>query len=140
MAVIEELIRTEADGGISFGNYELTQKTKKADFESGGSIYKIKTYHEITRLERNETVLYESVPGTAVSGMHVSEDQISFTVEGNKDVQITLGLGEEKSYAVKINGVDEGVIRTTMSGKLTISVDLEEQDHAVVEITAAEEA
>ena len=32
MAVVEELIRTEADGGISFGNYELDTKTKVSDF------------------------------------------------------------------------------------------------------------
>ena len=28
MATIKELIRTEAAGGISFGNYELDTKTK----------------------------------------------------------------------------------------------------------------
>ena len=33
MSVISELIRTEADGTISFGNYELSQKSKISDFE-----------------------------------------------------------------------------------------------------------
>ena len=33
MSVISELIRTEADGGISFGNYELDTKSKLSDFE-----------------------------------------------------------------------------------------------------------
>ena len=33
MPVITDLIRTEADGSISFGNYELKAKTKKSDFE-----------------------------------------------------------------------------------------------------------
>ena len=28
MAIVEELLRTEADGGISFGNHKLEQKTK----------------------------------------------------------------------------------------------------------------
>ncbi|MBQ9062784.1 MAG: endosialidase [Eubacterium sp.] len=137
MAVINELIRTEADGSISFGNYELTEKTKKADYESGGSIYKVKTYNEITRLERNDTVLYESVPGTAVTGLQVSEDAVTFRVEGNKDVQITLGLGEGVSYDVRIDGVDDGVVKATMSGKLTISIDLEEKGSAEVEIREA---
>ncbi|MBR0397334.1 MAG: endosialidase [Eubacterium sp.] len=137
MAVINELIRTEADGSISFGNYELTEKTKKADYESGGSIYKVKTYNEITRLERNDTVLYESVPGTAVTGLQVSEDAVTFRVEGNKNVQITLGLGEGVSYDVKIDGVDDGIVKATMSGKLTISIDLEEKGSAEVEIREA---
>lgn len=32
MSVVSELIRTEADGTISFGNYELPAKSKKSDF------------------------------------------------------------------------------------------------------------
>ena len=36
MSVVKELIRTEADGGISFGDYELAAKAKKSDFEPGG--------------------------------------------------------------------------------------------------------
>ena len=33
MAVIDELIREEENGSISFGNYELDTKTKKDGFE-----------------------------------------------------------------------------------------------------------
>ena len=33
MSVIKELIRTEEDGTISFGNYELDTKSKLSDFE-----------------------------------------------------------------------------------------------------------
>ena len=40
MAVIKELIRKENNGSISFGNYELPQKTKLADFEVNGDLYK----------------------------------------------------------------------------------------------------
>ena len=42
MPVVEELIRTEQDGTISFGNYKLGQKSKKSDFEYQGDIYKLK--------------------------------------------------------------------------------------------------
>ena len=31
MAVVKELIRTEENGGISFGNYELPTKSKASD-------------------------------------------------------------------------------------------------------------
>ena len=65
MPVIEELIRTEEDGSISFGNYKLAQKAKKSDFEHQGDLYKVKTCREITKLERNDMFVYESVPGTA---------------------------------------------------------------------------
>lgn len=56
MSVVKELIRTEADGGISFGDYELAAKAKKSDFEHRGDLYKVKTFKEITKLEKNRTV------------------------------------------------------------------------------------
>ena len=40
MSVVKELIRTEENGKISFGNYELAQKSKVSDFEYDGDIYK----------------------------------------------------------------------------------------------------
>ena len=33
MGVVEEMIRKEDDGSLSFGNYLLDSKTKKSDFE-----------------------------------------------------------------------------------------------------------
>ena len=67
MAVVEEIIRVEADGTLSFGDYTLNQKTKKEGFEFQGDQYKVKTFAEITKLERNGMFVYESVPGTSVN-------------------------------------------------------------------------
>ena len=53
MAVVQELIRTEDNGTISFGDYELNQKSKLSDYQYQGDMYKVKTYKEITKLERN---------------------------------------------------------------------------------------
>ena len=50
MAVVKELIRTEENGGISFGNYELPAKSKVSDFPYQGDVYKVKTFKEITKL------------------------------------------------------------------------------------------
>ena len=49
-AVVKELIRTEENGGISFGNYELPTKSKASDFPYQGDVYKVKTFKEITKL------------------------------------------------------------------------------------------
>ena len=49
MSVISELIRTEANGTISFGDYTLASKTKKDNFELGTDTYKVKTFREITK-------------------------------------------------------------------------------------------
>lgn len=45
MSVVEELIRKEDNGTLSFGNYLLDTKTKKADFPFEGASYKIKTFN-----------------------------------------------------------------------------------------------
>ena len=72
MAVVQELIRTEDNGTISFGDYELNQKSKLSDYQYQGDMYKVKTYKEITKLERNGMFVYESVPGTSV--FHLQQD------------------------------------------------------------------
>ncbi len=66
MAVVEELLREESDGTISFGNHELAEKKKLEDFEHEGDLYKVKTFQTMTKLERNGLFVYESVPGTSV--------------------------------------------------------------------------
>ena len=50
MPVVNELIRSEEDGTISFGNYKLDVKSKLPDFEHCGDTYKVKTFYEITKL------------------------------------------------------------------------------------------
>ena len=71
MAVVKELLRAENDGTLSFGDYTLSSKTKLDGFEFQGDIYKVKTFAEITKLEKNGMFVYESVPGTAVENFKV---------------------------------------------------------------------
>lgn len=125
MAVIQELIRTEKDGTISFGDYSLTEKSKVDNFEYNGDLYKVKTFGEITKLERNGMFVYESVPGTSVMELSITEDGMTFTVEGNEDAEITLGLEEEKNYEISVDGTAVGQMKTNLGGKLTLSVELE---------------
>lgn len=126
MAVIEELICTMADGSISFGNYRLSAKAKLDNFEHNGDLYKVKTYKEITKLERNGMFVYESVPGTTVLNLKASEDAMSFQVEGAEDAQITLELEDETEYRVFVDDVNVGHMKTNLGGKLNLSVELTE--------------
>ena len=135
MAAVTELIRTESDGSLSFGNHRLSAKAKKEDFENGGDLYKVKTYREITKLERNGMFVYESVPGTSVGHFREDENGISFLVEGDEDAQLTLGLEDESEYGVKVNGHDAGRVCTNLGGKLSISVELVGAGEVKVEIT-----
>ena len=124
MAAVKELIRGEADGTLSFGDYTLDSKTKKDGFEFQGDLYKVKTFKEITKLEKNGMFVYESVPGTAVENFVVSEDAVSFKVSGDGDAQITLEMEADKEYTVYMNDVNVGDMTTNLSAKLSISAEL----------------
>ena len=136
MSTVSELIRSEADGSLSFGDYTLGAKAKLDNFLHDGAKYKVKTFREITKLEKNDMFAYESVPGTAVTNMSVADGVVRFSVEGPEDAEITLGLEEETAYEVSIGGSDVGTMTTNLGGKLTISVELDGAP-VVVEIKKA---
>lgn len=124
MAVVEELLRAEAGGAISFGNHKLEEKAKLEDFEHSGDLLKVKTYKTMTKLERNGMFVYESVPGTSVTDFKETEDGICFNAEGDEDAQITIGLQDETEYEVFINNESIGKMSTNLGGKLNLSVEL----------------
>ena len=136
MAVVKELIRKESNGSISFGNYELDQKTKLADFEVEGDLYKVKTFNEITKLERNGSFVYESIPGTAVNVFKETAEEVSFFVDGTEQTQITLELESGKDYQITVGDRDLGVSKTDVGGKLTFDVELQKGMLTQVKIVA----
>lgn len=125
MAAIKELIRKESDNTISFGDYTLDKKTKLDNFEYQGDLYKVKTFGEITKLEKNGSFVYESVPGTAVEHLKETEKGMEFKVEGPEDAQITVGLEADTEYEVYVGGGDAGNMKTNLGGKLSLSVELD---------------
>ncbi len=135
MAIVEQLIRSENDATLSFGNYELAEKAKVEDFPFAGSSYKVKTFQGITRLEKDGVFAYESVPGTSVNGFVANENGVEFLVSGKEDAQLTVGLSEDATYNVFVNGEKVGDMKTNMSGKLSISVELGEGMEVPVKIT-----
>ena len=130
MGVVEELIRKDADGTLSFGNYLLDTKTKKSDFAFEGATYKIKTFKEITKLEKNGTLVYESVPGSTVTKFKVVE----FEVEAPSDISFTLEMEPSTEYKLVVDGVSVGRIPTNVGGKLNASLSLNEGAKSSVKI------
>lgn len=126
MAVVKELLRAEADGVLGFGDYTLDSKTKLDGFEFQGDVYKVKTFAEITKLEKNGMFVYESVPGTAVENFRASEKEVSFEVSGVQDAQVTLELEADSEYVVYMDDVNVGDMKTNLSGKLSVSAELSE--------------
>ena len=121
MSVVEELIRKEDNGTLSFGNYLLDAKTKKADFEFQGDLYKVKTFKEITKLEKNGLFVYDG-------------EVISFTVEAAGDLGFTLELEPSQEYKVLLEDVELGKMKTNLGGKLNVSIELDEGKKASVKV------
>ena len=137
MAAVKELLRVEEDGTLSFGDYTLDKKTKLEDVEFQGDLYKVKTFAEITKLEKNGMFLYESVPGTAVENLKVTEDTLSFVVSGDSDAQFTVELEADTEYTVYIDEVNAGRMKTNLSGKLSVSTALNGNEGVRVKIVRA---
>ena len=137
MAVVEDLLRIEANGTISFGNHKLEKKAKVEDFKHAGDVLKVKTYRAITKLEKNGMFLYESVPGTSVLNFDEKEKSVEFLVEGNEDAQITIGLIDDTEYEVLIDNKSVGTMKTGLGGKLSLSVELETAGEVQVKIVQA---
>jgi hypothetical protein len=134
MAVVEELLRSEENGTVSFGNYKLNAKSKVENFEHDGDLYKVKTFKELTKLEKNGMFAYESEPGTSVTQFDETEAGVSFLVEGDEDAQITVGLEEDTNYKIYVDDVSIGEMKTNLSGKLSVSVELANAGEVAVKI------
>lgn len=134
MAAVKELIRAEVDGTLSFGDYTLEQKAKLDGFDFQGNLYKVKTFAGITKLERDGMFVYESVPGTAVENFKATADELVFRVFGMKDAQITVGLEADSMYSVCINDACTNDIKTNLSGKLSVNVELDSDEYMDVKI------
>lgn len=128
MASEEKLISVSEDSKLIFGDFTLEAKAKQPDFAFCGDNYKVKTFKDITKLEKNERFLYESVPGTKVSGFMQTVDGVDFNVCGYANTQITLELEEKTEYEVLIDELSAGAFSTNIGGKLSLSVDLGETE------------
>ena len=105
MAIVKELLRTEEDGRLSFGDYTLASKTKLDNFEFEGDLYKVKTFTEV-----------------------------AFQISAPEDVQFTLELEPESEYEVLLDGVSAGKMTTNLSGKLSVSVEISEGEAVDVKV------
>ncbi len=133
MSLTNEIIFVE-NGKLNFGDYILEEKSKKEDFAFNGDLYKVKTFKGITKLERNGLFAYESEPGSKVREFQTTINGLSFIVESYEDLQITLGVEEEKEYEVFIDGKEIGTMKTNISGKLVLFIEFEDKNSAKVEI------
>lgn len=109
----------------------MDEKKKVLDFEVNGDLYKVKTFCEITKLEKNGKMLLEAVPGATVHNFEMDDKGARFAVEGAEDVQITMELEPETEYKILIDDVNVGKMKSNLAGKVTFSVELQKGTPAV---------
>lgn len=134
MAVVTELFRSEENGTLCFGDYTLEAKAKKGDIQFEGDIYKIKTFKTMTKLDKNGQLIFESVPGSAVSNFAATADGVAFEIESASDVQVTLEVEPQQDYRVFIDNTNIGTIKANLAGKLTIGVELSQGTSSSVRV------
>ena len=62
MAAVKELLRAEGDGTLVLETTRLHPRQKRIIANLQETCYKVKTFSEITKLEKNGMFVYESVP------------------------------------------------------------------------------
>ena len=126
MAVISEIILATESGTLSFGDYESEEKRKISDFELDGNLYSVKTHRLVTRIEKNNSLLLETVPGSTVHNLFMAEEATEFSVEGFEDSQITMELESSVDYKIYIDNLQVGLTTSSKSGKISFSIELNE--------------
>ena len=103
----KDLIISEKDGTLTFGDYTLEEKTKVKDFKYKGDLLYVKSYKTTTKLEKNDLFVYESEPGTRVSHMKYTDSSLEFQVEGTGNTTHWAECSEEN--ARKDNSDNDGL-------------------------------
>ena len=130
MSVINEILKAE-NNYLCFGNYLVTQKQKLENFDFHGDKYKVKTHNEITRLEKNDKMLLETIPGSAIHKFSENENEISFEAEGFENTQITLELAANQNYKLEIDDVLISTSSSNSFGKFSFSLTLSNSPRSV---------
>jgi len=136
MAVVDEIIRLEEDGTISFGDYLSENIKSEEKFKAKRSFYNVETNSEATKLTKSGKILFESAPGATVHNFSLESERASFGLEGVEDVRVAVLMNPAKLYRIKI---DENVIgnkKSDAKGKLVFSLELDETVKQI-EITEA---
>jgi len=123
MAIIDEIISV-SNGKLSFGNYLSYDKQKVSNFESDGNMYNVGTHRLVTRLEKNNGLLLEAVPGATVHDLEISDNTVEFSIEGFDSTQITMELEGATEYKIDVDNLQAGVTTSSKSGKLCFSLEL----------------
>ncbi len=76
-------------------------------------------------------MLLEAVPGATILHFLQNEKEVSFQVEAEEDVQLTLELEADTEYKILVDDVNVGKMKTNMTGKVNFSVEVQKSATSV---------
>lgn len=118
---------------LDFGDYNLDEKVKDT-IELNGIKYRVKTHEEITRLERDELMIYESVPGTNVYNFSYNSEEIYFDVEGKGNTSLIIAVNQDKTYNIFVNNEEYLSINILAGGKIQFLINFDENERVAVRL------
>ncbi len=128
-----EVIKLNDNNTLKFGNFEAIDKQKVSDFAFNGETLAVKTHKDITVLKRNDILLMETVPGAVVDQLQYKAEEMKFNITGFKQTAVTIGSVEPNTkYKVEVDGVETETLDSKVSGKISISLDIENVTREVV--------
>ena len=134
MKTVSTLISGNDEELLSFGDFTQTEKKKYTDYDYRGDMYYVKTFREITKLEKNGMFEFESVPGSAVFAYDSGIEKKTFEVTGQGDTQIVLAVEDGADYALFINGALADETNVDIRGKFCINVHLDPEVPVRIEL------
>ena len=131
MSVIDEIIKIK-DNCLCFGNYLVSEKQKIDNFEFNGDKYRVRTHKTVTRFEKNDKMVLETVPGATIHKFKADDDKISFEAEGFDSTQITLELEPNQNYKLEVDNILLTTSKTNAFGKFSFSLNLDSVPKSVL--------
>lgn len=124
---MDGIISRNESGGLDFGGFAFEKKQKQDGFSAGGNVYKIKTHNEITRLEKNDALVFETTPGSLITDFYINDALCAFDARGLGDTHITVELLPETQYRLVEDDVNISDCKTNKSGKIMFSAELSDR-------------
>lgn len=131
---MKKLIEINEQSNLNFGDYTLSEKSKENIIYNEYE-YKLKTFKDVTRLERDELLIYESVPGTYVENFSYKSDEISFMVSGNDTASIIIGVNQDSNFSLTIDDKFYPETVCISPGKLNINLNFNKENKVKVVLT-----
>lgn len=130
---MQDIISININENLDFGCHELDHKSKEI-IEYRGLNVKVKTHSEITRLERDELMIYESVPGTTVTDFSYRPEKISFNVTGMGNTSIIIAVNQNNKYRLMIDDEQYFATNVLSGGKIQFIIDFNLKDWIKVDL------